>query len=103
MIRRPPRSTLFPYTTLFRSSDFTPSVSDWGGTLAGTEPTLSVGADPSYTCSGTGWEVVADTVTYAQQGHYTVSASVDDEDGRSAWPSSTSVSATDLRLRHMRA
>src|SRR5947209_15371558 len=23
MIRRPPRSTLFPYTTLFRSSDFT--------------------------------------------------------------------------------
>src|SRR2546430_3936226 len=28
MIRRPPRSTLFPYTTLFRSHDtvFTPSV-----------------------------------------------------------------------------
>src|SRR5258708_8989209 len=24
MIRRPPRSTLFPYTTLFRSVDFTP-------------------------------------------------------------------------------
>src|SRR5258708_32013553 len=24
MIRRPPRSTLFPYTTLFRSSDATP-------------------------------------------------------------------------------
>src|SRR3712207_9203982 len=23
MIRRPPRSTLFPYTTLFRSADFT--------------------------------------------------------------------------------
>src|SRR2546429_2471550 len=23
MIRRPPRSTLFPYTTLFRSEDFT--------------------------------------------------------------------------------
>src|SRR3989442_6529615 len=23
MIRRPPRSTLFPYTTLFRSKDFT--------------------------------------------------------------------------------
>src|SRR3712207_7602748 len=23
MIRRPPRSTLFPYTTLFRSTDFT--------------------------------------------------------------------------------
>src|SRR3712207_9289632 len=25
MIRRPPRSTLFPYTTLFRSMGFTPS------------------------------------------------------------------------------
>src|SRR5260221_4477538 len=24
MIRRPPRSTLFPYTTLFRSTQFTP-------------------------------------------------------------------------------
>src|SRR3712207_7731400 len=27
MIRRPPRSTLFPYTTLFRSS---PRLEDWG-------------------------------------------------------------------------
>src|SRR2546422_8363429 len=26
MIRRPPRSTLFPYTTLFRSQSFTPSL-----------------------------------------------------------------------------
>src|SRR3712207_9407356 len=25
MIRRPPRSTLFPYTTLFRSKDYSPS------------------------------------------------------------------------------
>src|SRR2546426_7595094 len=25
MIRRPPRSTLFPYTTLFRSANFRPS------------------------------------------------------------------------------
>src|SRR3712207_8222392 len=30
MIRRPPRSTLFPYTTLFRSSRTTPEV-DWQG------------------------------------------------------------------------
>src|SRR3712207_8367641 len=30
MIRRPPRSTLFPYTTLFRSLDgLTPSGDDW--------------------------------------------------------------------------
>src|SRR3712207_7834930 len=27
MIRRPPRSTLFPYTTLFRSSSFAPVLS----------------------------------------------------------------------------
>src|SRR2546430_13429134 len=26
MIRRPPRSTLFPYTTLFRSSPYTPGL-----------------------------------------------------------------------------
>src|SRR5258708_24697565 len=32
MIRRPPRSTLFPYTTLFRSQDFVTEVS---GALAG--------------------------------------------------------------------
>src|SRR5256885_11434033 len=30
MIRRPPRSTLFPYTTLFRSPDFFPA----GGLLS---------------------------------------------------------------------
>src|SRR3712207_8337042 len=30
MIRRPPRSTLFPYTTLFRSSNATPGVMEAG-------------------------------------------------------------------------
>src|SRR3712207_9303181 len=34
MIRRPPRSTLFPYTTLFRSFFFKHPVSD-GGTFCG--------------------------------------------------------------------
>src|SRR3989442_8622564 len=29
MIRRPPRSTLFPYTTLFRSSEPRPSALSW--------------------------------------------------------------------------
>src|SRR3712207_9495206 len=37
MIRRPPRSTLFPYTTLFRS------LRDEEGALAG-QPQLSLGA-----------------------------------------------------------
>src|SRR5687768_17978357 len=43
MIRRPPRSTLFPYTTLFRSNFFLPagdpkgtgSVHIYGGTVGG--------------------------------------------------------------------
>src|SRR2546422_5695873 len=38
MIRRPPRSTLFPYTTLFRSSNSPQSVSV---TLTVTSPQLS--------------------------------------------------------------
>src|SRR5258708_8318680 len=32
MIRRPPRSTLFPYTTLFRSAPACPSSSVWCAT-----------------------------------------------------------------------
>src|SRR2546427_4746568 len=38
MIRRPPRSTLFPYTTLFRSSAATCAVSR---SAASSEPTIS--------------------------------------------------------------
>src|SRR3712207_9312365 len=34
MIRRPPRSTLFPYTTLFRSADFAAPPGPSGPTLA---------------------------------------------------------------------
>src|SRR2546430_13701784 len=39
MIRRPPRSTLFPYTTLFRSHgiDFPGMISQHGGDLVGIE------------------------------------------------------------------
>src|SRR3712207_8585256 len=33
MMRRPPRSTLFPYTTLFRSIDFTVAVDDSSGAV----------------------------------------------------------------------
>src|SRR2546430_5029262 len=33
MIRRPPRSTLFPYTTLFRSRDGTKVAGTWSGPL----------------------------------------------------------------------
>src|SRR5258707_2881373 len=34
MIRRPPRSTLFPYTTLFRSLNFNPVLLQWYKTPA---------------------------------------------------------------------
>src|SRR3712207_8696443 len=37
MIRRPPRSTLFPYTTLFRSEPRPPSSDDTHATAEGTE------------------------------------------------------------------
>src|SRR3712207_8670463 len=33
MIRRPPRSTLFPYTTLFRSMEDQKSIKNMGGTM----------------------------------------------------------------------
>src|SRR3712207_7222286 len=42
MIRRPPRSTLFPYTTLFRSSDTWPVI-----VLTGTQYTTSSPSPPS--------------------------------------------------------
>src|SRR5437773_9709352 len=35
MVRRPPRSTLFPYTTLFRSEPQAAAVGDHGGQGAG--------------------------------------------------------------------
>src|SRR3712207_8280988 len=51
MIRRPPRSTLFPYTTLFRSLigpvTFTLCVSGPGPGPGGTRPGLVIPAPPS--------------------------------------------------------
>src|SRR3712207_8193089 len=38
MIRRPPRSTLFPYTTLFRSDDIDPTIVNAGGQPVGIVP-----------------------------------------------------------------
>src|SRR2546427_7296040 len=71
MIRRPPRSTLFPYTTLFRSS-YT-AVIHWGDTTTSTA-TVSGNANPfGYGFSG--------SHTYAQSGSYNVTVSVTDKDG----------------------
>src|SRR2546426_8321855 len=40
MIRRPPRSTLFPYTTLFRSRDGAEGLEEAGGVLVGEPPRI---------------------------------------------------------------
>src|SRR5256884_9622351 len=48
MIRRPPRSTLFPYTTLFRSSVVQPRHSPHGGGIAPHEPGLPPSSDPCH-------------------------------------------------------
>src|SRR5947208_12502796 len=48
MIRRPPRSTLFPYTTLFRSLAY---ASSYSAGSAGTITTMPVGGTPFYTAA----------------------------------------------------
>src|SRR5690349_24166400 len=60
MIRRPPRSTLFPYTTLFRSS------ARRRCTSAGALPQSIV------SCSHTGMEVIAQARSAARSGSRTV-------------------------------
>src|SRR3712207_2211766 len=46
MIRRPPRSTLFPYTTLFRSSFWAPAVPAAARSVASNAPDGGVPAPP---------------------------------------------------------
>src|SRR3712207_8338527 len=52
MIRRPPRSTLFPYTTLFRSARIQSGVAAVNGPTFGSEPHWPFGGLRD---SGTGW------------------------------------------------
>src|SRR3712207_6861686 len=49
MIRRPPRSTLFPYTTLFRSSDAAPNATPTttAATTATSPPTDAFSGKPA--------------------------------------------------------
>src|SRR2546430_10304859 len=53
MIRRPPRSTLFPYTTLFRSPPRCPRAHDAGLVSGdGAPPRLVAGREPSRALRG---------------------------------------------------
>src|SRR5258708_22379411 len=49
MIRRPPRSTLFPYTTLFRSGYWNPARSSICWTLVMFLPTAVIGRSEEHT------------------------------------------------------
>src|SRR2546426_7260155 len=56
MIRRPPRSTLFPYTTLFRSSHRGPEVRRGGPeACSGLQSTLGLGRPRPLRIQGQGW------------------------------------------------
>src|SRR2546430_14882137 len=69
MIRRPPRSTLFPYTTLFRSvqadsaatTNYLASSAQQTVTIAKAQPTVTFGAAPTPTYLGGNFTVSATT------------------------------------------
>src|SRR5690242_21393121 len=63
MIRRPPRSTLFPYTTLFRSSDTNPYGGVFGGWLMG-QMGLACGSFVSRRTAGKALLVAADSIKF---------------------------------------
>src|SRR3712207_5476140 len=87
MIRRPPRSTLFPYTTLFRSAqditlrgDSASDVASLGSTYAlvgnaacgSTTTTTCVEEDATQLAYSSGWHQVSDS--NASGGHFRVIA-----------------------------
>src|SRR5437667_7058002 len=76
MLRRPPRSTLFPYTTLFRSA-----ASVWAATLPvrSQSPRVALGRDPDRRIRADGdcWEAAADRKsTRLNSSHITISYAV---------------------------
>src|SRR3712207_8413799 len=79
MIRRPPRSTLFPYTTLFRSLAYLVSPGGsicaqlWAVRPDGTDRHLVAGEDPRSTVFAGGWT--------AAPGHYVCSIAAGDGPG----------------------
>jgi hypothetical protein len=84
-----------PFAT---ASDFSVGSVNWGGTLVGAAPVLTVSADSSYSGPGSGWQVVADSVTYAEKNSYAVSLTVNDVDGASVSRSNTIFNVADASL-----
>src|SRR2546430_3275759 len=68
MIRRPPRSTLFPYTTLFRSQIWVGADMGFRGDLAH-ELFASNSDDPHIHISNAGWDHYSDANTMAGHIH----------------------------------
>lgn len=81
-----------------QSTDFSIASLDWGGTLVGTTPSMTVVADASYSGTGSGWTIVADTVTYADVGEHTVSLTVKDQDAISTGSAVTKFSIANAAL-----
>ncbi|MBS0264087.1 MAG: hypothetical protein JSS02_19280, partial [Planctomycetes bacterium] len=79
-------------------SDYTATSLNWGGTLAGATPQVTIVADPVYAGAGTGWLVLADSVTYVASGSHTVTLQVTDEDGSQAGTAQTSFDLADAAL-----
>jgi hypothetical protein len=81
------------------ASNFSIASVNWGAAPIGAAPKLSVIPDPLYSGSGSGWIVVADSVTYPEPGSYPVSLTIDDDsDGNSVRTSNTSFSVVDAAL-----
>src|SRR5258708_26668123 len=81
MIRRPPRSTLFPYTTLFRSADSGMDVSLWtrGGAIMalGSIPSMGVGGCETYEgCALPNWMDLDRKSTRLNSNHQIISYAV---------------------------
>src|SRR2546430_12014617 len=55
MIRRPPRSTLFPYTTLFRSNDLDVTLSAHGRLVVGDRAKAGGGVENQRDAGGPAW------------------------------------------------
>src|SRR5439155_26439087 len=71
LIRRPPRSTLFPYTTLFRSSLTPGSPASLARTTKWTSPNWFVLASPQMKRVPSGWCVLL-SVVVSPSGKYAV-------------------------------